>query len=118
MQCSKSTQRNCLEKLLGPITDEELDRHYIHSSGYDLGGTINDEIVAWYDRISEANKTAKIYDQKKLEKMILFMKRRLVKLTFTKEMSFSQKARMAVRYLPFDSCVRALLNDALKNMRK
>jgi len=112
MNCAKDTQRRLLKKLLGNITEEELELHYIHSCGYDFGCVINDEITVWYDRIAEANKTAKLYDQKKLEKVIVSVKERLVKAAFQKETRVSRKVSLGFQYLPFFSAVRVLLSES------
>ena len=118
MECAKDTQRRLLKNLLGDITEEELEMHYIHSCGYDLGCVINDEITNWYDKIAEANKTAKVYDQKKLEKVIVSVKERLVKAAFQKGMPAGEKVSLSFRYLPFFSAVRVLLSDVKRNVLK
>ena len=110
MECAKATQRRLLAELLGDISEKELEMHYTHSCGYDLGCVINEEIAAWYDKIAEANKTAKIYDQKKLEKVIVSVKESLVKAFFTQDRGIKEKLRTCLHYLPFLSVIHVSLS--------
>lgn len=118
IMCDKMTQRKLLTQLLGDVTDEESDMHYRYSTGYYRDATLTPQIVGWYDRILAANSQRKIYDQKKLKRRIIRIKRKLINQTFTKEMSIREKAALLFRNLPFPDAVYAVLrNTALRILR-
>ena len=119
IRCDKMTQRKLLTQLLGNVTDEESDMHYRYSTGYYPDATLTPQIIEWYDRILAANSQRKIYDQKKLKRRIVRIKRKLINQTFTKEMSTGEKAKLLFRHLPFWDAVYAVLrNMALRIRRK
>lgn len=109
VQCDQMTQRKLLEQLLGYITEEELSFHYKYSSGYDSNAKISPRAVHWYERILSANKERKIYDQKKLVLYIDSIKTRLIRQTFTQDMSKSEKGRLLFQYLPFSTAIQLLI---------
>ena len=109
IECDQITQRKLLTQLLGSVTEQELDLHYHYSTGYYSEATITPQIAEWYDRLIAANAQRKIYDQKKLRKRIVQIKRILIGQTFTKEMSKREKAMLLFRYLPFFVAVQAVL---------
>ena len=106
IQCDKMTQRKLLSDLLGSVTEEEMDLHYIHSTGFFRDAKITPEAVRWYDRILKANDRRRIYNRRKLKKRILMIERRLVEQSFTREMSKLEKLRLVFKYLPFLYAVR------------
>ena len=101
IQCDKMTLRKLLTDLLGHVTDEELDLHYIHSTGYYPDATITPEIVEWYERIIKANDQRHIYNSRKLKKYTEKIIKRLIGQTFRNNMSKLEKTRLMFRYLPF-----------------
>ena len=108
MQCDKMTQKKILAALLGDVSDEEVDFHYVHSTGYFPDSRISPEVAAWYERLVRANKERRIYDQGKLEKRILTIKKNLIRQTIKLDrLSGMRKMRIVFRYLPFFSAVRA-----------
>ena len=109
MQCDKMTQRKILTALLGQVTDEELDLHYSHSTGYFMDVIITPEVSAWYDRLIRANRSKHIYNQRKLKKYILKIKKNLIRLTIIHENSTIEKFKIVFHYLPFFPAIRACL---------
>lgn len=101
MKCDKITLKKILTELLGEVTDEEVDFHYTYSGGYFPDVTINEDVAAWYNRLLKANKEKHIYNQQKLEKRILTIKKNLVRQTITPEMGLIEKMHISMRYLPF-----------------
>jgi len=101
IKCDKITLKKILTELLGEVTDEEVDFHYTYSGGYFSDVVMNDDVAAWYDRLLQANKEKHIYNQQKLEKRILTIKKNLVRQTITPDMGVIEKTRIAMRYLPF-----------------
>ena len=106
--CDKMTQRKLLSRLLGDVTDEELDRHYHCSMVQYKEEKIDPQISGWYDRLIEANKVKKLYDRRKLKKQVLKIKKRLVKQTLTEDMTKGEKLKTVFRYLPFGTAFRFL----------
>jgi hypothetical protein len=101
IKCDKITQKKILTQLLDVVTDEEVDFHYTYSGNSLPDVFINDDVADWYDRILQANKEKHIYNQQKLEKRILTIKKNLVRQTMKPEMGVIEKMRIAMRYLPF-----------------
>ena len=116
IECDKKTQRKLLIELMGTISDEELNLHYIHSAGRHRDAVINPEIVSWYRRIMRANDQRHIYNARKLRRYIESKELRLIVQTFTDEMSIIEKVRLVFRYLPFPSAVNAITKSALKKI--
>lgn len=116
IECDKKTQRKLLIELMGTISDEELNLHYIHSAGRHRDAVINPEIVSWYRRIMRANDQRHIYNARKLRRYIESKELRLIVQTFTDEMSIIEKVRLVFRYLPFPSAVNAISKSALKKI--
>ena len=100
IQCDKMTQKKILSALLGDVTDAEVDFHYRHGTGYYPDAVISPEAAAWFDRLIQANKSRRIYDQRKLEKRICILKKNLIRQTFTSSMSASERFQMMFHYLP------------------
>ena len=108
MRCDKMTQKKILTALLGNVSDAEVDLHYTYSTGYFKDAMINEEINKWYECLLEANRNRHIYDQGKLRKRIITIKKNLIRQTIKNDPS-APKARLVFRYLPFFSAVRALI---------
>ena len=113
MECAKKARKKLLIELMGSVTDEEMDQHFIHSTSYYKNATISPEIVNWYNRIMKANNQRHIYNARKLRRYIESRELRLIVQTFTDEMSIIEKARLVFRYLPFPSAVNAISKTAL-----
>jgi hypothetical protein len=89
---------------LGSVTDEEVDFHYRHSSGYFADAVITPEAVDWYDRLLQANEKLRLYDQKYLQDKIIKIKKKLIVQSFSQDMSFGDKKKIIFRYnLPVHS---------------
>lgn len=108
--CDKMTQRILLMRLLGEVTEEELDFHYFTASGSYRNANISPQVVEWYNRLLRANTQKKIYNQRILKRYIIHLKTYLVELTFTKSMSKTEKTMLIFRYLPFFQAVKELLS--------
>ncbi len=117
IQCDKATQGKLLEELLGRVTGEELDLHYIHSTGYYREATISPEIAAWYTRLIRANESLGMYNQKAVKKYVVQIEKRLIRQTFSRDMSKAEKAMLFFRYLPFCSAVKATMETTLLKIR-
>ncbi|MGX8681730.1 MAG: hypothetical protein ACSW74_03610, partial [Spirochaetales bacterium] len=110
MNCDKMTQKKILTDLLGTVSDEEVNLHYKYSTGYFPEAVICPEINIWYNRLLDANRKKHIYDQGKLKKRIITLKKNLIRHTFkVREMEDSEKKKLVFEYLPFFSAVRAYL---------
>lgn len=109
IQCDKMTQKKILTDLLGSVTDAELDLHYTYSTGFFPNAIITPEVVTWYDRLIQANKTRKIYDQKKLETRVLTIKKYLIRQAYRQGLPIGKIVSMAFRFLPFFSAVKLLI---------
>ena len=95
------TQIKQLKHLLArEISQKEAGAHYYYSTGYYKEATITSEIAKWYDTLIEANRKRKIYNQMKLKKYIIRIKKRLIEQTFTKDTPVYKKVIMLLRYLP------------------
>ena len=108
IQCDKMTQKKILSDLLGDVSDAEVDLHYQYSSGYYPDAVITPEVAQWYDRLIEANKSRRIYNQKKMENRIIIIKKRLIRQSWKQGMSGYRKVWMAFRYLPFIHALKLL----------
>lgn len=107
MQCDKMTQKKILTALLGDVSDEEVDFHYVHSTGYFPDARISPEVSDWYDRLARANKNRRIYDQGKLEKRILTIKKNLIRQTIKLDrMTGLVRMKFVFRYIPFFPALR------------
>jgi len=109
IKCDKITLKHILSELLDQVTDEEVDFHYIYSGGYFSEVIMTDDVASWYDRLIQANKSKHIYNQKKLEKRILTIKKNLVRQTISPEMGIIEKLRISMRYLPFFHALKTAL---------
>ena len=110
MNCDKMTQKKILTDLLGSVTDEEVNLHYKYSTGYFPEAVICPEIDRWYARLIEANRKKRIYDQGKLKKRILTLKKNLIRHTIkVQNMEDKEKRKLVFEYLPFYSAIRAYI---------
>ncbi len=73
----KVVKRNLLEKLLGNISDGELDLHFHCSAEYDKE-IMSPAALSWYRRIRKANQKRGIYDRRMLRKEIDFIESNLI----------------------------------------
>lgn len=100
ISCDKMTQKKILLALLGNVTEEEVNFHYIHSSGYYPDAVISPEVAAWYDRLVNANKERRIYNQRYLKQYVAYAKKRLIVRSFNQNMSFCSKISLFFHYIP------------------
>lgn len=105
--CDQQTQKKLLTALLGPVTQEELDRHYVCSAACNTDTAINPAIDRWYRRLLSANRKRGIYNQKKLKRFITETKRRLIEQACGQHPPIMKKIFLFFRYLPFISALRA-----------
>lgn len=109
IKCDKITLKKILTELLGQVTDEEVDFHYMYSGGYFTDVVMTDDVAAWYDKLLQANRSKHIYNQEKLAKRILTIKKNLVRQTINPEMGLIEKMRISMRYLPLLHAVKTAL---------
>ena len=109
IRCDKMTQKKLLVELLDQVTDDELDLHYVHSTGTFKEATINHEVNNWYDRLIKANKKKRLYDQKILKQKIDSIKKRLVFQTINDNTSWMKRALLLFRYLSFETVWHMLI---------
>ena len=106
IQCDKKTQRKLLIDLLGNVTDEELDMHYIHSTGNYPNATIKPVVSEWYERIINANDQRHLYNKRKLNKYVQKIIKKLVSHSFKKNMSKLEKTYLIFQYLPIFTAIK------------
>ena len=70
IQCDKIVQKRLLSQLLGDVTDEEVDFHYFHSTGYFPDALFTPRVLRWYKRLLTANRKRGLYDQRLLRAYI------------------------------------------------
>ena len=112
--CDQMTQKKLLTELVGPVTQEELDLHYVYSAGYMKDTTINPEIDRWYRRLLAANGKRGLYNQRKLKRYITENKRRLIEQACGDHTPIMRKILLFFRYLPPISVLRATGKTILK----
>ena len=117
VECHKVTQRKLLTQLLGEVTEEENNFHYSFSNIYITEEKMTPEANEWYSKLLTANKQQKIYDQRKLRKYIIKIKKVLIWQTFRKDMSKTEKAMLFFHYLPFFSAVKATFDIIFLKIR-
>ncbi len=118
IQCDKMTQKKILTELLGNVTDQEEDMHYIHSTGYYPDAVITQEVNEWYNRLIEANKERHIYDQRALIKRIMIIKKRLIQQSFKTDMSLLEKMHLVFGYLPFYEAFKMIVRICIPVIRR
>ncbi len=109
IQCEKKTQMKLLKELLGNVTEEEVDLHYLCSSRNNRSIMMNKRIMNWYLRLIRANNKVAIYDKSKLKSYIynnIIM--RIIYQSFEPDMGYSAKIAMLFRYLPLPIVLRSL----------
>ncbi len=121
-----------LTELLDTVTDEEIDLHLLHCSGYYCPDAVmTPEVARWFRRIIRANRKKRLYDQKHIERRIEIITGWLLENTCKNEKSVIKKALLYLRYYPVLSVAirkaktRLLkisfvksMHDALKNPKK
>lgn len=106
--CDKMVKEKLLRELLGSVTEEELDLHFIYSSGYSREVKINDEVLNWYQRLIEANDRTGIYDKKKFRYYVYnTVVKHIIYQSFKPDMGYTDKIKMFFRYLPIPVSLRA-----------
>ena len=103
IRCDKITQKKLLEQLLDHVTEEEVDLHYFHSTGYYPEVTMTPRVNQWYRRLLAANRRKKIYNQSILEKQVKSIKKALVYHTVKPNASRLQRNLVYLRYMPIET---------------
>lgn len=115
VQCDKDVKRRQLNALLGSVTEEELDLHFVHSS-LNSHAVIGTEIVRWYANLLKANKEKHIYRQRKLKRRIQTIKEKLVYQTIhEKDLSIIKKLQVFLRYVPLFHYMETLVKFQIWN---
>ena len=117
--CDKITKEKLLWELLGSVTKEELDFHFMYSSGYFTEVRVNNKILNWYCRLVAANDRVGVYDKKKF-RFIVFnsMVKRIINQSFEPDMGVSDKIGMFFRYLPFPIALRSTAGMSVRSVKK
>ena len=116
--CDKLTQRRLIAALVDDVTEEEIDLHYHHSTGYYRDATISPLIVKWYNRLLRANKKRKLYSQRLLKKHIERIKKGLVYQTIGKDASGIREAYYYMRYLSLETILRSIRDDIRSRLNR
>ncbi len=115
-QCDKEVKRRQLNALLGNVTEEELELHFVHSSPYYPRATISSEVTEWYTRLLKANQEKQIYRQVKLKQRIQKIKIRLVFQTiYEKNLSKTKKLGLILRHIPLPYFPEAIIKFYIWN---
>lgn len=117
--CDKITKEQLLRELLGNVTKEELDFHFMYSSGYFKEVKVNNKMLNWYRRLVAANDRVGVYDKKKF-RFIVFnsIVKRIIYQSFEPDMGFTDKIGMFFRYLPFPSALRTTAGMSVRSIKK
>ncbi len=122
VRCDLMIQGKLLRKLLGDVTEEEVERHFWFSSGY-YDVSICPEMTEWYRRLTEANDRVGIYDRKKFKGFInnTIIKQSVIR-SFTPEMSMRKRVGRLFHYLPWTSALRGsagyIKRELIRRLRK
>lgn len=113
IHCAKMVEKKLLTQLLGNVTEEELDMHFRYSGPYyanyypDL--IIDPQSKKWYDQLILANHEKHVYNEKKLKRRIVMVKAKLIKQSFTDEMSIFNKLSLFLRYISFGDAMQTVI---------
>ena len=116
--CDQITQRRLLMQLLGDVTDEEVDMHYTHSTGYYKDATITPQVANWYKRLISANKQKELYDKKLLRRHIERIKKTLVYQTIKSDMSLMNRMMLFLRYLSCRTIGKVIRDNLKQRLRR
>ena len=122
IDCDKMTQKKLLKALLGNVTDEEVNFHYVHSSGYFADAVISPEAADWYDRLVRENENRHVFHRKYLKKYIINAEKKLVIHSFRSDMTFGSKIKTIFKYIPLfpglEMIVGHMIRLIMMKMRK
>ena len=116
INCDKMTQKTILTALLRSVSDEEVTFHYTYSTGYFSDAVINHEVIAWYNRLIQANKKRCIYNQKCLRENIIHIEMMLAFRSFGSDMSFLSKVINMFKYIPLFPGVKIVMKHKLNSL--
>ena len=106
--CDKITKEQLLRELLGNVTKDELDFHFMYSSGYFRKVKVNNKMLNWYRRLIETNDLMGIYDRKKFKFCVYnYVVKRAIYQSFDTDMSYTDKIGVFFQYLPISYALRA-----------
>ena len=108
VQCDKLTKERLLRKLLGDVTQKEVDLHYKYGSGYFKGLAVNMEMYYWFRRLIKANNRIGIYNKKKFRNYVYnSIIKPAIYQSFSPESSYASKISAFFYYLPPFLALRA-----------
>ena len=107
IQYDKMTKRKLLAELVGEVTDEELDLHFMYSSGVFKDLIVTPEMLNWYRRLIDANAQIGKYDQKKFKNQVGRIIGRTIR--FEPNTQYIQKTVKLFRYVPVPVALEQLV---------
>ena len=117
IECDKLTQGRLLRALLGEVSKEEIDRHYLFSTGYYKNNRIDTTVLNWYRRLIEANDRKGIYDKKRFRRYVYrVIIPRAAAQSFGANMSYLQKTVCLFRALPFPLALQTVIGAGAKKL--
>ena len=116
IQCDKMTQKKLLRRLLGSVTEEELDIHYRYSTGYYDNLVLSDQVIKWYTGLIEANRRKCIYNQKAFSEYVYRILLYIIK--GQPETSYAAKAVMSFRLIPWYIVLKELFAFCRRKARR
>lgn len=117
IRCDYIVLKKLLGRLLGEVTEKEIELHCRYGTGYYWDAEINDEILNWLDRLEKANDRLGIYDRRKLKRFIDdTVLKRAVYRSFSDDMSYVSRALMFFKYLRFPYSLKAAAGMSIRRM--
>ena len=102
IECDKITQEKLLRALLGEVSKEDIDLHYLFSTGYYRNLKFEKTVLDWYRRLIDANNRKGIYDKKRFKRYIyrVIIPRAALRSSDA-SMGYLQRILYLFRVLPF-----------------
>ena len=99
------------------MSKEEIDRHYLFSTGYYKNIRIDTTVLNWYRRLIEANDRKGIYDKKRFRRYVYrVIIPRAATRSFGANMSYLQKTVCLFRTLPFPLALQTVIGAGAKKL--
>ena len=117
IECDKLTQEKLLRALLGEVSEEEIDLHYLYSAGYYRHAAIDEAVLNWYRRLIDANDRKGVYDKKRFRRYIygVIIPRAAVQSSDPSR-SYLQKTVCLFRTLPFFLALQIVIGVVAKKL--
>ena len=114
IQCDKMTKRKLLAELVGEVTEEELDLHFLYGSDTQKSLLLTTEMLNWFQRLIDANDRVGRYDHKKFMNQV----DRVIGRTIRREpdTTYLQKVVKLFRYVPVPVALELTAKMAAKRI--